>query len=249
MRLPWNVSDGSQSLYERTQFTWKSIGIKARGRSKKLNQNYRNTQEILSAAWSMIDSKSTASFSDSKKQKDETFPIIEPSLALRNGKKPVFVLTKNALTTVEVLFGQIEKLLSRGHQPENIAVIYNYCKGGFYKKYFQLLIDRLGQNQIEHYWITESRKTKRNYSSLLPGVKIITASSSLGLDFKIVMIPWIQQFDRYYSSDRNSILRNKRKLYVAMTRAQEKLYLFGSGNSSFIEDFRQSSYFCQVKIR
>ena len=41
------VFDGSQSLYERTKFTWKSIDIKARGRSKKLSQNYRNTQEIL----------------------------------------------------------------------------------------------------------------------------------------------------------------------------------------------------------
>lgn len=45
------VSDGSQNLYQRTKFTWKSVGISASGRrTRKLSQNYRNTQEILSAA-------------------------------------------------------------------------------------------------------------------------------------------------------------------------------------------------------
>jgi hypothetical protein len=41
------VNDGSQSLYQRRKFTWKSVGVQALGRSKRLSQNYRNTQEIL----------------------------------------------------------------------------------------------------------------------------------------------------------------------------------------------------------
>jgi hypothetical protein len=44
------VNDGSQSLYQRRKFTWKSVGVQAMGRSRRLSQNYRNTQEILSAA-------------------------------------------------------------------------------------------------------------------------------------------------------------------------------------------------------
>ncbi|MGL6281730.1 MAG: NERD domain-containing protein, partial [Microcoleaceae cyanobacterium] len=43
------VADGTQSLYQRKKFTWKSVGVKAVGRSRKLTQNYRITQEILSA--------------------------------------------------------------------------------------------------------------------------------------------------------------------------------------------------------
>ena len=46
------VSNGSQNFYQRRQFSWKSVGIKVQGRTKKLSQNYRNTEEILSAAWS-----------------------------------------------------------------------------------------------------------------------------------------------------------------------------------------------------
>ena len=44
--------DGAQSLYGRPRsFTWKSVGINARGRSRRLAKNYRNTREILDFAW------------------------------------------------------------------------------------------------------------------------------------------------------------------------------------------------------
>jgi len=58
--------------------------------------------------------------------------------------------------------------------------------------------------------------------------------SSLGLEFKIVLIPWVQQFHSF-SSDVDEIIRYKRQLYVAMTRAQDQLYMFGSGNEAVIK--------------
>jgi len=52
------VSDGNQSFYKRTNFTWKSVGIKAVGRTAnkkyELDKNYRNTKEILDSAWSVV---------------------------------------------------------------------------------------------------------------------------------------------------------------------------------------------------
>lgn len=64
------VSDGNQSLYSRSKFTWKSVGIKAQGRTMKLAQNYRNTKEILEAAWTVV-RKTDQDLTD-----DATFPTV-----------------------------------------------------------------------------------------------------------------------------------------------------------------------------
>lgn len=233
------VSDGSQSLYERTNFTWKSIDIKARGRSKKLSQNYRNTQEILSAAWSVIDSISSEA---DVKQEDPTFSIIKPSLALRNGAKPTFKLAKSRNDEIAILIEQVISLINRGNRLKDIAIIYCYI-GKYYQQDFNSLINSLKGNNIEYHWIAKSNESKRKYHNKLPGIRIITALSSLGLEFKTVVIPWVQQFDNSYTSDSESIIRYRRQLYVAMTRAQDNLYLLGSGNKSLLNTLEQSTYF------
>ena len=38
--------DGAQSLYGRDRsFTWKSVGVRAVGRTQRLSRNYRNTKQ------------------------------------------------------------------------------------------------------------------------------------------------------------------------------------------------------------
>ncbi|NEP84072.1 MAG: AAA family ATPase [Okeania sp. SIO3B3] len=54
------VADGNQSIYQRGNFTWKGVGIKAVGYrtiSKRfyLDKNYRNTQQILFAALEILE--------------------------------------------------------------------------------------------------------------------------------------------------------------------------------------------------
>jgi DNA helicase IV len=63
-------------------------------------------------------------------------------------------------------------------------------------------------------------------------VRIITAKSSLGLEFKAVLILWVQQFGVGNETE------GRRELYVSMTRAQEVLYLFGSGNFQVLQDLK-----------
>jgi hypothetical protein len=69
------VSDRNQGLYKRSEFSWKSVGVKAQGRSKKLAQNYRNTQEILSAAWDVL--------KPSQAKADSAFIAVKPSAAIK----------------------------------------------------------------------------------------------------------------------------------------------------------------------
>jgi superfamily I DNA/RNA helicase len=86
-------------------------------------------------------------------------------------------------------------------------------------------------------------ENKGSYSNYREGVRLVTALSSLGLEFKAVLIPWVQQFGDRYSTEPETAALARRQLYVAMTRAQEQLYLFGSGNATILDELTQSQYF------
>ena len=220
------VSDGSQSLYQRQKFSWKSVGIKAQGRTRKLNQNYRNTQEILSAAWNVVQSLSTQD--EDIDEDDVAFPIVEPRAALRTGQRPLLHLAANRQGEVESAIAQIQKLLIKGYESKDIAIIYRY-KARYEQEPFDFLTEQLKQLGMGYYWVNQD---KREYSNRRPGVRIITAKSSLGLEFKAVLILWVQQFGVGNEAE------GRRELYVSMTRAQEVLYLFGSGNFQVLQDLK-----------
>ena len=181
------VSDGSQSLYERHKFTWKKVGIKAQGRrTKKLSQNYRNTQEILSAAWSVL----LPTSSNEIESEETTFPIIEPRAALRHGQRPVLHFCADRRGEIEAVVAQIQKLHAEGYEPRDIAVLYKYLTS-FDTPLLDNLQQQLNDSGLGCYWVTEN---KSSYNHSREGVRLITALSSLGLEFKVVIILWVQQF-------------------------------------------------------
>lgn len=233
------VSDGSQSLYKRRKFTWKSVGIKATGqRSKKLHQNYRNTQEILTAAWSVVKPVSGEGTVDD----DVTFPIVEPSAALRRGTKPVLHLAESKDGAVDALINQIRSLSESGYAPGDIAILYRRYQERN-KELFDEMLKRLDDLGLRSYWITKSDDTKRNYSVTNPGIRVLTSLSSLGLEFKAVLILWVEQFSDCCNSDVEEASIARRQLYVSMTRAQDELHLFGSGSTNILRKLQQSQGF------
>ncbi len=228
------VSDRNQGLYQRREFSWLSVGIQARGRSKRLSQNYRNTQEILSAAWAVL--------RPSESKPDTAFPTVEPSAALRQGEVPVLHLNSSKLEAVTRLVTQIEQFCNQGYAPADIAVVYKQ-KTGKESFAFQALMEQLGQKQMMPYWVTESTEHKRRYDSQRPGVRIVTALSSLGLEFKLVLLLWVEQFRDCHHADLQQAERDRRQLYVAMTRAQDELHLFSGGSARIIQELCSSENF------
>ncbi len=233
------VSNGSQSLYKRRKFTWKSVGIKATGqRSKKLHQNYRNTQEILTAAWSVVKPVG----GDVMVEDDITFPIVEPEAALRKGAKPMLHLSGSKCEAVEALVKQVRSLSQSGYAPGEIAILYRW-----YREKDQALFDgmlkQLDDLGLRSYWITENDDAKRNYNVAEPGIRVVTSLSSLGLEFKAVLLLWVEQFSDCCNSDREEASLARRQLYVAMTRAQDELHLFGSGGTKILKELQQSQSF------
>lgn len=232
------VSDGSQSLYKRRKFTWKSVGIKAQGRSERLHQNYRNTQEILTAAWSVVKPVS----GEVTIEDDVTFPIVEPSAALRRGVKPTLHLAKSKGEAVEALIERVRSLSESGYAPGDIAILYRWYREKD-KELFDEMLKRLDDLGLRSYWITETDETKRDYSVTQPGIRIITSLSSLGLEFKAILLLWVEQFADCCNSDVEEASMARRQLYVSMTRAQDELHLFGSGSTRILKELQQGQSF------
>ena len=168
-----------------------------------------------------------------------TFPVIEPRSALRNGSRPVLHLTKSRAQEIEAVVAQIQQLHARGYKPEDIAVLYRYQADADAHLLTQLRhqLDELG---LGCYWVTQNTQSKVSYNNRQKGVRLITALSALGLEFKAVLIPWLQQFDYHHLNGLEAAAIARRQLYVAMTRAQDLLYLFASGNSKLINELQQT---------
>jgi superfamily I DNA/RNA helicase len=61
--------------------------------------------------------------------------------------------------------------------------------------------------------------------------------SSLGLEFKAVLLIWLEQFDDSIGKKDAEILA-RRQIYVAMTRAQEYLSLYISHQSKLTSELK-----------
>ena len=81
--------DDAQSIYERArskQFSFKSVGIQAQGRTTILKINYRNTKQILQTASLVAADLLTADDKD-----DDGIPLLKPISCGREGDAPLII--------------------------------------------------------------------------------------------------------------------------------------------------------------
>ena len=79
--------DDAQSIYRQNGlgFTLSSVGVQARGRTKILKLNYRNTREILAFAYEFA-----RDYLQEKGSSDDQVPLIKPETAGVGGPAPIF---------------------------------------------------------------------------------------------------------------------------------------------------------------
>jgi ATP-dependent exoDNAse (exonuclease V) alpha subunit len=63
---------------------------------------------------------------------------------------------------------------------------------------------------------------------------MIGTASFLGLEFKAVLLLWVDQFEDCFVKDVDMRSLARRQLYVAMTRAQDELHLVASGQAAVV---------------
>jgi hypothetical protein len=208
----------------RRKFTWKSLGVQAQGRTTILKLNYRNTLEILSVARSFATELLQARVGE-----EDGVPLIAPESAGRRGPVPELLRTDSASAEMAMLVSQIRDEQARGRRLDDIGVLYRHNWQG------EQLCDALNNANIGC-CLADNSGGKHALFLIRDTVKLVSMHSSKGLEFPLVIIPALGHLPGP-SDDETA---EARLLYVAMTRATERLLLLHHADSVFSKRIRDS---------
>jgi Txe/YoeB family toxin of Txe-Axe toxin-antitoxin module len=235
------VLDENQSIKQKRSYSWKNIGINVQGGNRSshvklgLDKNYRNTRQILELAHNFA-------ILNENKSSDE-FKVI-PSCARREGFKPLLVHCSDHLDEAHRVVQYVKKLVSTekycdtqpyGLRPDEIGILYPRSNQDDKK------IIRWIMNSIKEFapclWLSENAEARTKIKD--PGVKIQTVASSKGLQYRIVILLFSGSLPMS-SYDPVIIEKDKKLMYVALTRPEDFLIVLYSTPSPFIEIMRNS---------
>jgi superfamily I DNA/RNA helicase len=209
------VGDGQQAIYP-GGFSLRSVGLDVRGRSFLLHTNWRNTQSIAAAAEAVM---GDLPFGDL----EEDAGVSEAMLPRRRGELPELHLVGSDEQGDEVLLQLLEEALTQ-FAPPDIAVL------GRTRKAWQHGERVLRQLDVESVVTTQLSKRSDGAPA---AVRVGSFEGSKGLEFKLVVLvgyrrgAWTVQ--PYWLKDRGDRDEwselEQRKLFVAMTRARDRLVL------------------------
>ena len=222
--------DDAQSIYERGRkknFSFKSVGIQAQGRTTILKINYRNTRQILQTANAIAGDLLTAEDRD-----DDGIPLVKPVSCGRDGPEPIVIhlptLPEQAANIAELLQGAHADAFAWG----DMAVLCRDTKAR------DLCASTLAKRGVP----VQNRIGPGDYDPLANSVKVMTMKVSKGLEFPVVAIPGVERMNAEANepgegaqalseADTQARREAARVLYVAATRATQRLLLTVSGDS------------------
>lgn len=218
--------DDAQNIYgqaNRKKISWKSLGVQAQGRTTILKLNYRNTLEILSVARGFANE-----LLRERSEDDDSVPLIAPQSAGRRGALPELIRVERQEDQLPAIIQRLRDEHAHGRALSDLAVIFRNSWEG------EKLHEALQRAGIP------SRLAEGNGKSSLfvveDTVKLVTMHSSKGLEFPLVIIPGLGSLPKPGKDE----AEEARLLYVAMTRATERLVLIHHEDSIFSQRIRNS---------
>jgi hypothetical protein len=193
------ADDPSQSIYR--YYSWREKGVPVVGRTRWLRIPYRNTREIFEAAYSVVrDDKELI-----QQLVEETGLTIAPDLAsehMRSGPRPLLRKFGSLAEEIDYVKNEILMLRREGLAAEDIAL---FCRR------------RAGVNRL----MQAFRGT---------GVRVSTFHGPKGLEYEAVFLCQMQEtFAPDEMDSEQAVSKERRLVYMAMTRARERLYLCYQG--------------------
>jgi hypothetical protein len=213
--------DDAQNLYgaaRRRKFSFAEVGIQARGRTTILRLNYRNTAEVLGVAYEFA-----REVLSPEEAEEDGIPVLSPESAGRHGELPSLVTLPSLEAEADYFVATARKLHAGGMAWGDMAVLY---RNRFIAERFSERLDKAG---IPRDWPGEGKR--RKFRPDRDSVKLLTMHASKGLEFPLVVIPGLG----YMPHAKEDPGAEARLLYVAMTRAIDRLVLTGHRGSAFVE--------------
>lgn len=205
------VGDGAQTIYKRG-FSLQSLGIQL-ARSHVFKKNYRNTFEILQAAYGLIQDYEFSDVDEDNRQRP-----LAPDFAARRGERPVMARCSSLRGEIDYAIAVIEEIQElNGEQ-----ALSDIC-----------LISRVPQIRDEFKKAMRTRKIhcvdiKDNAVLDSRGVRVSTIESAKGFEFGTVIFSGVSEpmgGQRGEGESEMDSSADAAKLYVAMTRARDNLHI------------------------
>lgn len=219
--------DDAQSIYggkTKRKFSFSSLGIQAQGRTTILRLNYRNTAEILGAAYEFA-----KEYIRPEQAEEDGVPLIQPESAGRRGLPPELRQFPTLAKEGSYLAEQFRQINQGGRPWRDMAVVYRAAFIG------EEITKQLQAAKIPVQFL--GGPSKKRFDPGADSVTVLTMHSSKGLEFPVVAIPGLG-----FMPHRDYDVHEEAKLlYVAMTRAMDKLLLTCSKESQFVSRIQQVS--------
>ena len=209
--------DDAQSIYERSrskQFSFKSVGIQAQGRTTILKINYRNTRQILQVASLIAADLLTADDKD-----DDGIPLLKPISCGRDGEAPIIIKLPSLREEAFAIADQLSHSHKEGHAWGDMAIL---CADW---KTMDLCAHALQQRKLPF----NVRKRSGDYNPAADAIQIMTMKVSKGLEFPVVALPGVGHMPAAGEDEQEAA----RVFYVAATRATHRLVIGVGGDCGF----------------
>ena len=213
--------DDAQSIYERRhsrdrtkQFSFKSVGVQAQGRTTILKINYRNTKQILQTANLIAKDLLTADDQD-----EDGIPLVKPISCGREGQAPIFIRLPTLREEAHAIADHLNNAHKEGHAWGDMAILCpNY-------ETRDLCAQVLHQRQIP----VQMRRSPGDFDPASDTIKVMTMKVSKGLEFPVVALPGVGHMPAAGEDETDAA----RVFYVAATRATQRLVIGVSGDGGF----------------
>lgn len=203
----------------KSRLSWKSLGLNVAGRTKKLEHSYRTTYEILLAANTLLNLLD-----------EDSDDFVKPRFEdMEHGEKPLVINSSSPQDETKRLANELKVILEQGNiDPDKIIVL---CSGA-HKTY--KVKDEL-ESCLGKCTVVNCSNSNELKEDLKGKIRVMTINSCTGVEgiltFVIGAGYLIQKSNAIELSEdeRKEIFQESiRKLYVAMTRASQRLVLFST---------------------
>jgi hypothetical protein len=201
--------------FMRSRLSWKSVGLDVAGRTKKLRRSYRSTRAILQTAGRVIEALNPGDGED----------YLVPDVAgMAPGRPPLLVRTDTPQDAQDRLVNELAATVGDAVPLGAVLVIY----GEKARKHdlYAALCEKFGAPRV--WWFNEKSQKK----SPPPGgsqdpLRMAYLDTATGLEASIVFLIGVENLFEAEDDDARRE-ENARKLYMAMTRAGQRLVLLSS---------------------
>ncbi len=219
------VGDSAQKINP-GGYSLADAGLDVRGKSAVLRVNYRNTREVIDTAMACTGAQQVDDHGETYERGEQQ------AETLRGGRPPILVEAAGLTDQIDYVVAEVESLVyaeDNPVEPRDIAVLaYN-------NKTAESALSKLAEHNVERRSLTAG-------DVAASGVRVGTFDRAKGLEFKFVFLLALSAreypsfpFRRRNETDDEYAERldlDISRLFVAMTRARDGLYILHSGEPS-----------------